>query len=129
MAFREYADWWHWGSWANKKSDWEFDKERIMHGLQTKLFPIRYCPALQPRLVSEVLRALPDVVNPNRDKNWKFVEAWSGEDVPGGLVFKTKRHGYEETVVVKGVCPKGTGALTEIMNRMKQHRVPAEILR
>lgn len=129
MPFREYADWWQWGRWLNNKGDWQFDKERIRHNLQVQLFPIRYCPALQPSLVNEVVDALPDKVNPSKDKNWKFVQSWSGEDEPGGLVVKTKRYGFEETVVMKGVCPNGMGALKEIVKRVKTHRLPAEIFR
>jgi hypothetical protein len=128
MPFREYADWWQWGEWINKNGDWRFDKERMRHGLQTALFPHRLCPAIQLSLVEEVLEVLPEVVNPRRDKYWKFVESW-GEDLSTGLVVTQKRFAFDEKVTMKGVCPKDVGALREIIKRIKRHRLPEEIVR
>ncbi len=76
LPFTENSQWFCWGSWLNNRGDWRFDKERIRHELQKALYQYRFCPALQPELVEDALNALPDVVNPNKNKNWKFVERW-----------------------------------------------------
>lgn len=125
MAFQENAEWLCWGKWINKKGDWKFDKERIGHYLQKSLYSYRYCPALNLEYIEDVLKSFPDVVNPIRDKNWKFVEAW-GDDNEKGLVVSIDRFGYKEEAVMKGVAPRGLGALKELAKRMK-NRFPIEI--
>lgn len=122
LPFSDHAQWFCWGSWLNEKGDWEFDKERIRYELQKALYPFRYCPALQPELIQDAISALPDVVNPTKDRNWKFVERY-GEEATPGLVIVTERYGFREKVVMKGVCPNGTGAFKELAKRMK-HRLP-----
>ena len=117
LTFNEWADWFCWGRWISKDGDWAFDKDRIRHELQRALHPYRYCPALQATLVEDALRALPDVVNPTKDKNWKFVEKY-GDDVEPGLVITSDRYGYREKVTMKGVAPNGPGALNELTKRM-----------
>lgn len=118
LPFTEHAQWFCWGTWLNNRGDWRFDKERIRHELQKSLYPYRFCPALQPQLIEDVLAALPDVVNPSKDKNWKFVERWGDESLPG-LVVTVNRFGIQEKVVMKGVSPNGQGALKDLMKRMK----------
>lgn len=121
LPFTENAEWFTWGQWLSNKGDWKFDKERIKHELQKTLYPYRFCPALQPTLIQEVLNALPNEVNPNKDKNWKFVESW-GTESPAGLVATVNRFGFEEKVVMKGVSPTGEGLkiiLEQISKRVK----------
>jgi len=118
LPFTENAQWFCWGQWLNNKGDWRFDKERIGHELQKALYQYRFCPALQPELIQDVLKALPDVVNPIKDKNWKFVESWGDENAPGLSVI-TERYGFKQKVVMKGVAPNGQGAIKEMVKRMK----------
>ncbi len=122
LPFTENSQWFCWGSWLNNRGDWRFDKEHIRHELQKALYQYRYCTALQPELVEDVLNALPDVINPNKDKNWKFVERWGDESLPG-LVVTVSHFGFQEKVVMRGVAPNGQGALKDIEKRMK-HRLP-----
>jgi hypothetical protein len=129
MPFREHAKWVDWGHWVNKRGLWEFDKERIRHELQKNLYKYRFCPALNLELAEDALAAFPDQVNPRRNKNWKFVESYSGQDgLSSALVVKTKRYGFEEEVIMKGVAPSGPGAIREIMKRMSL-RLPDSIAR
>lgn len=118
LPFISNAQWCNWGKWVNNKGDWEFDKERIRHELQKNLYSYRFCPALRPELITDVLNAFPDVVNPAKDKNWEFVESW-GDDSVQGLKVITTRFGYKEEVVMKGVAPKGKGAIKDMAKRMK----------
>jgi len=122
LPFTENANWFSWGRWLNEKGDWQFDKERIRHELEKALYPYRYCPALQAGLVEDVLQALPEVVNPFSDKNWKFVERWGDESSPGLLV-TVDRYGFKEQVVMKGVCPNGKSVLKE-MGKKLRFRMP-----
>jgi len=122
LPFTENAEWFCWGRWLNQQGDWQFDKDRIRHELEKALYAYRYCPALQPGLVEDVLGALPEVVNPFKDKNWKFVERWGEESSPGLLV-TVDRYGFKEQVLMKGVSPNGRNVLKE-MGRKLRHRVP-----
>lgn len=117
MPFNEHSQWFTYGKWLNKEGDWEFDKERIKFELERNLFQFRYCPSVNIDLIKDIVIALPDVVNPNKNKNWKFVESY-GEDGQG-LVLTMTRYGFQEKVTLKGVCPNGKGYIKEIMNRMK----------
>lgn len=118
LPFTENSKWFCWGSWLNDKGDWKFNKERIRHELQKRLYPHRFCPAYQPELVEDVLNALPDVVNPHKDKNWKFIMRWGDESTPG-LVLTLNRFGIKEKVVMIGVCPSGEGFIKDLAKRMK----------
>jgi hypothetical protein len=118
MAFSENSKWFTYGKWLNNKGDWEFDKARIKHELEKNLYDVRYCPAINFDFIQDIINALPDVVNPYKNNNWQFVENYDS-DTSGGLVIKTKRYGFEDEVVVKGVCPKGKGFIKEIKSRMK----------
>jgi hypothetical protein len=118
LPFTQNARWFCWGAWLNDRGDWKFDKERIRHELQRALYPYRFCPALQHELLEDVLNALPEVVNPRKDSNWKFVERWGDESLPG-LVVTVKQFGIEQKIVMAGVCPAGQGALKELAKRMR----------
>ena len=102
LPFARYSKWFCWGRWLNKKGDWEFDKERIRHDLQRKLYPYRFCPAMNQEHIEDALSALPNVVNPNKDKNWEFVTDY-----------------LHSGTVHKGVAPKGFGALADMGKRMR----------
>jgi hypothetical protein len=117
LPFTERAEWFAWGRWLSKEGDWQFDKKRIQHELEKRLFHERFCPALQFDLVGQMLEALPDSVNPRRDSNWKFMESWN-DGTPGGLKMRISRFGIEETVLMKGVCPNGQGGIAEIGKRL-----------
>jgi RNA polymerase subunit RPABC4/transcription elongation factor Spt4 len=128
MPFRESADWFSYGKWMSKDGDWQFDKERIHHELQTALYPYRFCPAIQLELVKEVLDAIPVVVNPKKSKDWEFVEDWSSSDLTSGLIITARRYGIEDKVIMKGVRPTKSGLLA-IIKKIGKGKLPAEIVR
>lgn len=117
LLWNSGAKWFCYGKWQDSSGTWRFDKERMRHELQKNLFGFRFCPAIQPEFVEDVLRALPDAVNPTRDKNWKFVEQW-GEEAGPSLVVSVKRWGSTEKVTMKGVAPNGNGALAELSKKL-----------
>ena len=103
----------------NKEGDWEFDKDRIRHELQKRLHAYRFCPALDAELLEKAIHALPDRVNPVKDKDWKFVQAWGEESMEGTLAVTVKEYGFSEGRLMKGVAPAGVGALRKIAQRLK----------
>lgn len=112
MPFRDNARWCRWGRWLNNKGDWTFDKKRILFELDKSLHDVRYCPALDPMRARAVVEALPDKVNPRRDRDWKFVEGWDEQE---GLVVMVREYGFERKVIMVGVAPQGEGAARKIM--------------
>jgi hypothetical protein len=123
LPFTENAEWFCWGRFVSDQGDWQFDKERIRHELDKRLYPYRFCPALETQRVSDVLSAFPQVVSPKKDKDWKLVENWGGAAV-SGLVIKVTRYGMVDEVVMKGVCPNGYGALKR-MGKSLKFRLPS----
>ncbi len=124
MFFTGHEEWLCWGRWLNQKGDWEFDKERIRHELQKNLFPYRFCPAITLTRVEDVIRILPDRVNPNKDKDWKFAESF-GDESGVGLTLVVDRFGFKEKVVMKGVEFNGLGAVKAMANRLKIPLLPS----
>lgn len=123
MPFHDRSQWFTWGRWLNKKGDWKFDKERIRHELQKNLYKYRFCPSIQLGLVQEVLNALPDQVNPNKDKNWIFVDTW--DTSTPGLLRSFKQNGYTEEKVAIGVAPRGPEVIETIIAKLKTGRIPS----
>ena len=117
MPFTEHSQWFTYGKWVNDTGDWEFDKERIQHELTKNLYPNRFCPALNPELIKEIIQALPNVVNPQKNKNWKFIETYSQEN--NVLPWTTNKYGFEQTIYIKGVGPNGKAFLKDILGNIK----------
>lgn len=113
LSFNGHGDWYKWGKWLNKEGDWAFDKQRIRHELERNLYGCRYCPALDLKLVEKVILALPDVINPSKNKDWEFEQSWN--DADEGLIKKITEHGYTENRLMVGVKPKGKKALKNLM--------------
>ena len=118
MSFNEYGEWLCFGRWVGKDGTWKFDKDRIRHELEKKLFDYRFCPAFNSSLIEDVLRTIPDTVNPQRTKDWKFLEDWAGDETSGGLVVIRREHGYEEKTVMKGVIPRRT-AIKKMIDQLR----------
>lgn len=128
MPFNEHADWFTYGKWLNKDGDWQFDKERILHELQIALYQYRFCPAIRLDLVQDVLDAIPDKVNPKKDKNWEFVENFGGSELTTGLIVTTMHYGIKDKVVMKGVHPNRNGIIA-LIKKIGRERLPAGILK
>jgi hypothetical protein len=122
LPFDEHQEWCTWGRWLNKRGDWRFDKERIQHELQKSLFQYRFCPAIDLALVDRVLEAFPETVNPNGDRDWKFVQTW--DDNAAGLVVTVRQYGFDEKQVMVGAAPDGPGALRELTRRVRGLSLP-----
>jgi hypothetical protein len=118
MPFTNHAQWFMFGKWLNNTGDWQFDKERIRHELAKNLHEVRFCPALDSERIKEIINALPEIVNPNKNKNWKFIESYSPES--NALVIKSNNYGFEQTIYYKGVCPNGMGFIKDIKDKLSK---------
>ncbi len=118
MPFTCNSQWLTYGKWLNNNGDWQFDKERIKHELIKNLHDFRFCPALDHEMIKEMVEALPDFVNPNKNSNWKFIETYSME--AGVLKLSINKYGFQNEVYYKGVCPNGKGFIEEIKNKLSK---------
>jgi hypothetical protein len=107
------------GKWLNDEGDWEFDKERMRFELLKKLHQYKFCPALNLARIEDVLTALPNIVNPIKDKNWKFVEMYGSDSTSSGLSVKVEKYGMEMTITARGVELNGNGGVIEIDKKLK----------
>lgn len=125
LGFQEYSELFAYGEWVGKDGDWKFDKERILYELENSLYQFRYCPALNFNFVKEILQAFPDIVNPNKDKDWVFDES----DYEDGLPVKMNRYGEEETLYMKGVLPRNRKSILKAINSRLQNKLPEKIVK
>jgi hypothetical protein len=119
MPFTEYSKWFTYGKWLNNSGDWLFDKDRIKLELAKNIHYCKFCPAINLELIQEVLTAIPDVVNPNTDKNWKFKQTYS-DNGTGVLSVIDRSHGFEQTVYYEGVIPNGKLFIKDIAKNIKR---------
>ena len=121
LDFNENSELFTYGEWLNDKGDWRFDKERIRHEIEKKIFQFRYCPALNFGLIKDVIDAFPEEVNPSKDKNWKFIQNWVSDD---GLKVIINNYGYKEEIYMNGVAPKNMKKFVKEVNKKIQRKLP-----
>jgi hypothetical protein len=120
LSFSESAIWFTYGTWLGKSGDWKFDKERIKHELSKNVFYCKFCPAINIQLIEDILTALPEVVNPVYNKNWKFKQTYSSDS--GNVIAETIKleYGLERTVYYNGVAPNGMGFIKDIAENIRK---------
>ena len=74
--------------------------------------------SFKPNLVQEVLESIPPVINPKKNKNWKFIESYSS--VNNALVWETNQYGFEQTKYITGVCPNGKGFIKDLTDTIRK---------
>jgi len=119
MPFVEHANWFTFGKWLNNKGDWIFDNERIKHELAKNIHYCKFCPAINLDLIQDILTAIPDIVNPSKNKNWKFKETFSN-DGTNILTSTIKEYGFERTVNYNGVSPNGKMFIKDIAENIRK---------
>jgi len=114
------TNWFRFGAWE-KSSDprarvqWRFDKNRMRFLFSQNARKIRMCPCFNATVVEYVLNALPDVVRPEIDRDWKFHEAY-GETATGCITVTTKdEDGFTDKTQSDGVEPNGLGFFNRLM--------------
>lgn len=127
LFFNDFSDIFKYGKWLNTEGDWQFDKEEIIHHLERDFHDYRYCPAMNKDLIYSFIAAFPEVVNPNKDKNWKFDESFEEDD--DCLKVEFMSYGEKETLFMKGVTPKKVKAILKEINEKLTIKFPIEILK
>ncbi len=97
----DWASWAGWFAYGNFKPKgflkntfvWRFDKEKILHEVNTNIQAFRFCPHLNVKLIEAVLESLPDEVEVSEKPGpWKFKRAY--EEVPGAVkVVESRNYG------------------------------------
>ncbi len=122
MEWTEWAGWFSYGRFEKAgllggKRIWIFDKARIEHELLNNLHRFRFCPFLRTKLLSAVLRALPDQVEITDKGPWRYNHSYQEGAGSIKVVEIEKSDGMEfrEEYFADGVRPKGLGLLPEIL--------------
>lgn len=123
LGFSENSELFTYGEWLNNKADWKFDKERIRHNLEKNIYQYRFCPAMNPELIKNIIDAFPEKVNPARDKNWKFVRNWRSEE---GLKIITNDYGYKEENYMNGAAPANMTKFAKEISKKINSKLPIE---
>ncbi len=96
MDWASWAGWFAYGSFKpkgflKKTFVWRFNKEKILHEINTNIQAFRFCPHLNVKLIEAVLESLPDEVEVSEKPGpWKFKRAY--EEVPGAVKVVEKRN-------------------------------------
>lgn len=111
MEFNDWAIWLTYGSFQKSSSGensyvWVFDKQRILHELNNKLFRYRFCPHLNTNLVQTILELLPNEIEVSAiSEEWSFRSA--SERVPGSVTISENHNDWSSTYSVFGIQPRG----------------------
>jgi len=54
------------------KGEWVFDKSKINERVEEEVHKLRFCPLFDPKKIRDVIKKLPDRINPKTDTNWAF---------------------------------------------------------
>ena len=123
LRFNENSELFTFGEWLNNKADWKFDKERIKHNLEKNIYQYRFCPAMNFDLIKDVVEAFPEIVNPTKDKHWKFVRNWGAME---GLKVITNEYGYKEEIYMNGAAPVNMNNFIKEISKKIKRKLPTE---
>ena len=125
MGWNESSDWLAYGS-LHKSNEgtnsyvWIFDKKKILHELNGKLFFYRFCPHINTSLIQAILELLPNQVKVSpTTEDWRF--RTGAETVPGNVTIH-EQHGqpgagvsWSATYSAFGVEPHGNQFARKIL--------------
>jgi RNA polymerase subunit RPABC4/transcription elongation factor Spt4 len=126
LSFNDHSELFTYGKWLNTNGDWTFDKDRISHVLEKKLYPYRFCPAMNLELVKDVLLAFPEKVNPTKDKDWKFVKNYHSQD--GLKITEKSSFGYIDEYYANGAAPVSMNKFLEQIAKRMTRKLPSGII-
>lgn len=127
LDWTEWADWFCYGKWEkagviNQKLQWRFNKDRILHEVQTKMYRCRFCPYVKMELVEAVIQNFPDTVIPDTDRGWEYHQQY--EEVPGAIKVVQKEGSagcfFTNEFWADGVKPIGLNIFADILLKSAQ---------
>jgi len=65
--------WRDYGYVDTSKGEWVFDLKKISDQLEGGIQRLKYCPLLNPKKVRDVLKNIPERINPQKEKGWAFL--------------------------------------------------------
>lgn len=126
LPFNEYSNIFTYGKWLNTKGDWQFDKERISHEIEKNIYKYRFCPAMNLDLILDVINAFPEIVNPAKDANWKFIKNYGSQE--GLKISEKDNYGYVDEYYAKGASPISMKKfLLDLTSRLKR-KIPTGVI-
>lgn len=114
-------DTYKYGRWGEKKGEWIFDLDRIMHELEKNLYQFRFCPSLNIEHIKNIITHFPKSVNPYENPDWDFCESYASQD--GAISVISDNYGIRVEKYIIGVVPKGNGFIKEIQAKI-QNTIP-----
>lgn len=126
MPFSSRSPWGTYGKWLNNKGDWQFDKNQILFEIKKNIYNFRYCPAVNLKMIEEVLALIPNSVNPFKNHDWKFIESYDLENNNGLIMTKKDEFGFVSKHALIGVSLNSNRFIDEIRKKISTH-IPNEI--
>ena len=68
----ESGSWDEYGYIDTDKGEWIFDKIKIKERFEEEIHKLKFCPLFDPKKILDVVKKLPDRINPKTDTNWAF---------------------------------------------------------
>lgn len=127
-----YDTWFRLGKWETVSNVpgahvlWRFDKEQMLFMFNKNMESVRLCPYFNKNVGLDVLRALPDVVYPEIDENWKF--HFTYDENASGTITITKRDGMFTTKEHSdGVEPAGLDFFATLLRRVHTREISLQL--
>jgi len=69
----ENEKWQDYGYIDTTKGEWIFDNKKINEKLEEELNRVKYCPFFEAKKARNLIKEIPEKINPKIDKNWAFI--------------------------------------------------------
>ena len=69
----EYGEWRNYGYVDSTKGEWIFDYKKINEKAEEEINTLKYCPFFEAKKVRNLVKKIPEKINPKNDKNWAFI--------------------------------------------------------
>jgi len=69
----ENEEWQDFGYIDTAKGEWIFDHKRINEKIEEEIDRLKYCPLFEAKKVRNLVKRIPEKVNPKIDKDWAFI--------------------------------------------------------
>ncbi len=127
-----YDSWFRLGKWETVNNVrgahvlWRFDKEQMLFMFNKNIEGVRLCPYFNRNVGVNILSALPDVVYPEIDKNWKFHITY--DENASGTITITKRDSFGVTKEYSdGVEPAGFDFFATLLSRIHTREISLQL--
>ncbi|MHA1305139.1 MAG: CFI-box-CTERM domain-containing protein [Candidatus Heimdallarchaeaceae archaeon] len=69
----ENEEWQDYGYIDTTKGEWIFDHKKINERIEEEIRKVKYCPLFDAKKIRNLIKKMPEKVNPKIDKNWAFI--------------------------------------------------------